>query len=67
VSLPQPVPPNGTVDIDIEWSAKIPRPFARTGYIDDYYFFGQWFPKIGVLEDAGWNTHQFHSGHRVLL
>jgi len=61
VSLPQPVPPNGTVDIDIEWTAKIPRPFARTGYIDDYYFFGQWFPKIGVLEDAGWNTHQFHS------
>src|SRR5262245_14376609 len=62
VSLPQPVPPNGTVDIDIEWSAKIPRPFSRTGYIDDYYFFGQWFPKVGVLEDTGWNTHQFHSG-----
>jgi len=62
VSLPEPVAPNGTVDIDIEWSAKIPRPFARTGYIDDYYFFGQWFPKVGVLEDAGWNTHQFHSG-----
>jgi aminopeptidase N len=61
VSLPQPVAPNGMVDIEIEWSAKIPRPFARTGYIDDYYFFGQWFPKIGVLEDAGWNTHQFHS------
>jgi len=61
VSLPQPVPPNGLADIDIEWSAKIPRPFARTGYIDDYYFFGQWFPKLGVLEDAGWNTHQFHS------
>jgi aminopeptidase N len=62
VSLPQPVPPNGLVDIEIEWSAQIPRPFARTGYIDDYYFFGQWFPKLGVLEDAGWNTHQFHSG-----
>jgi len=62
VSLPQPVPANGVIDVDIEWSAKIPRPFARTGYIDDYYFFGQWFPKLGVLEDAGWNTHQFHSG-----
>jgi aminopeptidase N len=62
VSLPQPVAPNAMVDIDIEWSAKIPRPFARTGYIDAYYFFGQWFPKLGVLEDAGWNTHQFHSG-----
>ena len=62
VALPQPVEPNATVDIDIEWSAKIPRPFSRTGYIDDYYFFGQWFPKLGVLEDSGWNTHQFHSG-----
>ncbi len=54
--------PNETIEIEIEWSAKIPRPFSRTGYIDDYYFFGQWFPKLGVLEDAGWNTHQFHSG-----
>jgi hypothetical protein len=33
----------------------------RTGYVSDYYFIGQWFPKLGVLEDSGWNTHQFHS------
>jgi aminopeptidase N len=62
VPLPRPVGPNEAIDIDIEWSAKIPRPFSRTGYIGNYYFFGQWFPKLGVLEDAGWNTHQFHSG-----
>jgi hypothetical protein len=62
VALVRPVAPNESIDIEIEWSARIPRPFARTGYIDNYYFFGQWFPKIGVLEDAGWNTHQFHSG-----
>jgi len=62
VPLIRPVAPNESIDIEIEWSAKIPRPFARTGYVDDYYFFGQWFPKIGVLEDRGWNTHQFHSG-----
>ena len=55
------VQPNETVEVDIEWTAKIPRPFARTGYIDDYYFIAQWFPKIGVLEDSGWNTHQFHA------
>src|SRR5204863_5466825 len=59
--LPRPVASNEAIDIEIEWSAKIPRPFSRTGYIDDYYFFGQWFPKLGVLEDMGWNTHQFHS------
>ena len=62
VPLPAAVAPNETIEIDLEWSAKIPRPFSRTGYIADYYFFGQWFPKLGVLEDAGWNTHQFHSG-----
>ena len=27
-----------------------------------YFFLAQWFPKIGVLEDAGWNCHQFHAG-----
>jgi hypothetical protein len=62
VPLVRPVAPNEAIDIEIEWSAKIPRPFARTGYVDNYYFFGQWFPKLGVLEDAGWNTHQFHAG-----
>ena len=62
VPLLRPVGPNDTIDLDIEWSAKIPRPFSRTGYVDNYYFFGQWFPKLGVLEDAGWNTHQFHAG-----
>jgi hypothetical protein len=29
--------------------------------VDDYYFIAQWFPKLGVLEDRGWNTHQFHT------
>ena len=62
VSLPAPVAPQDTIEIDVDWTAKIPRPFSRTGYIGDYYFFGQWFPKLGVLEDEGWNTHQFHSG-----
>jgi aminopeptidase N len=59
--LATPVGPNDSVSIDVEWTSNIPRPFARTGYIDDYYFIVQWFPKIGVLEDTGWNTHQFHS------
>ncbi|HET9371244.1 MAG TPA: M1 family metallopeptidase, partial [Vicinamibacterales bacterium] len=35
--------------------------FARTGRLGDYYFIAHWFPKIGVLEDDGWNCHQFHA------
>jgi aminopeptidase N len=59
--LPQPVQPNETIEINVEWTAKIPRPFARTGYVGDYYFIAQWFPKLGVFENRGWNTHQFHA------
>jgi aminopeptidase N len=61
VTLPRTVQPNETVDVEMAWTAKIPRPFSRTGYVGNYFFIGQWFPKIGVLEDASWNTHQFHN------
>ena len=60
-TLPWAVQSNETIEIEVEWNAKVPRPFARTGYRGDYYFIAQWFPKLGVLEDAGWNTHQFHA------
>jgi hypothetical protein len=55
------VEPNETIQIELNWTSTIPRPFSRTGYIEDYYFIAQWFPKLGVLEDTGWNTHQFHA------
>jgi aminopeptidase N len=55
------IEPNENVEIELEWTARIPRPFARTGWVGDYYFIAQWFPKLGVLEPDGWNTHQFHA------
>ena len=55
------VAPNQEVEIALEWTARIPRPFARPGWVGDYYFIAQWFPKLGVLESQGWNTHQFHA------
>jgi aminopeptidase N len=62
VPLARAVAPGETVNVQITWSSRVPRTFARTGAIGDFYFVGQWFPKIGVLEDSGWNTHQFHAG-----
>jgi hypothetical protein len=59
--LETPVAPGGTINLQIAWSARVPRPFARTGAIGDFYFVAQWFPKIGVLEADGWNCHQFHA------
>lgn len=61
VALGRRVEPGQDVEIEVEWTSKVPRPFARTGWVGNYYFVGQWFPKLGVLEDQGWNTHQFHA------
>jgi hypothetical protein len=69
VTLPEPVPPGGSVTLEIAFISKLPLVFARTGYKDDFYLVGQWFPKIGVYEPAGmrgretggWDCHQFHA------
>jgi hypothetical protein len=61
VTLPTPVKPGDSVAIDLAWTARVPRPFARTGAIGNFFFLAQWFPKLGVLQDEGWNCHQFHA------
>ncbi|HXW05759.1 MAG TPA: M1 family metallopeptidase [Vicinamibacterales bacterium] len=61
VPLDGPVAPGDTINVQVAWSSVVPRTFARTGTIGNYYFLAQWFPKIGVLEDTGWNCHQFHA------
>ena len=69
VALPRSVAPGETATLKISWKAKAPRVFARAGYVRDFYFVGQWFPKIGVLEPSGsrrraapaWNCHQYHA------
>jgi len=61
VPLPRPVAPGDFVAVNMDFLARLPSPpFARTGAKKEYFFVGQWFPKIGVLTEAGWNTHQFH-------
>lgn len=61
VELPEPIEPGQTVNLKIDFHAKVPRPISRTGVYRDYYFIAQWFPKIGVLQDGIWNCHQYHS------
>jgi hypothetical protein len=62
VPLGTPVAPGQTINVQIAWSSRVPRTFARTGAIGNYFFLAHWFPKIGVLQDSGWNCHQFHAG-----
>ena len=69
VPLSKPVGPGETIVLDINFRAKLPKIFARTGFSNDFFLIGQWFPKIGVYEPTGtrysksgqWNCHQFHA------
>ncbi len=69
VPLSSPVPPHGEITLSIVFRARLPRVYARTGYVRDFHLAGQWFPKIGVYEPAGlrgrafggWNCHAFHA------
>jgi hypothetical protein len=77
VELPEPIAPLGTIEIAVDFTSKLPRGLARTGYVGDYFLVAQWFPKIGVYESAAersrkagrpdafaqgaWNCHQFHA------
>ena len=61
VDLPRPVEPGQTIALSMDFVSKLPRVTTRTGYKGDFFFVAQWFPKIGVLEESGWNCHQFHA------
>ncbi len=69
VTLPQPIPPHGEIELAVDFISKLPRALDRSGYEGDYFLIAQWFPKIGVYEGAGergraqggWNCHQYHA------
>ena len=62
VTAPSPVPPEGTVRFRIEWTSRIPHgEVGRAGWVHDYNFIVQWFPKIAVHSGGAWNAHQVHA------
>ena len=64
--LPQPVAPGQSIELEVKFTAQLPRIFARTGWAPDargepYFMVGQWFPKLGVWTEKGWNAYPFHA------
>ena len=59
--LPDPVAPGESVEVTLDFHAKLPRVFLRTGYVGDFFMVGQWFPKLGVWEEGAWNAYVFHA------
>ncbi len=60
-ALPKPIDPGETTVIEVDFQARLPRVFARTGFVGDFYMVGQWFPKLGVWQDGAWNAYPFHA------
>jgi hypothetical protein len=62
VKTPAPVAPEAVARFEIEWTSRIPHGIVgRAGWVHDYNFIAQWFPKIGVWWKGAWNCHQFHA------
>jgi len=64
--LPKAVAPGQKVELEFEFIVKLPKIFARSGFSNNYFFVGQWFPKVGVYEKDekgkyAWNCHQYHA------
>jgi hypothetical protein len=60
--LPAPLAPGATLELELEFSAKLPSIVLRTGYARDFAFVAQWFPKLARLEDDGTFAHfPFHA------
>lgn len=58
--------PGAKVELEFEFQVKLPQVFARSGFSNNYFFVGQWFPKIGVYQKNekgrwAWNCHQYHA------
>jgi hypothetical protein len=59
VKLEQPIAPGSMVEIEIEFTTRLPKVFARTGWAKDFFAVAQWFPKIAVF-DGTWHADQLH-------
>lgn len=63
VPLATPVPPSGSIEVELEWTTQLPGVFARSGWLGEFHAVTQWFPKIGVWDcDGGcrWRARQYH-------
>jgi hypothetical protein len=69
VPLPRPLGPGERLDLQIRWTAQLPRVFARTGFYADpmagseraFFMVGQWYPKLAVYDRGQWDTEPWHA------
>lgn len=61
--LPAPVPSGEAVELELGFATRLPRPVARSGYVDGYALLAHWFPRVGRFDprEGRWRIHQHHA------
>src|SRR5262249_22100706 len=57
VTLPRPIAPGERLTLSLRWRSVLPRLQVRSGFVGDFHFAGQWFPKLARLEPDGVWAH----------
>ena len=55
VNLNTPCKAGESIELEIDYSLKIPYAFSRAGLADDVFRFTQWYPKPAVYDKEGWH------------
>ncbi|RMF59677.1 MAG: M1 family peptidase, partial [Calditrichaeota bacterium] len=58
--LPRPLPPGDSLRIELSFYLKVRKFAGRAGYRGNQYDFAQWYPKVCVYDETGWNAEPFH-------
>jgi hypothetical protein len=61
VKLVEPVLPGEELTAEIPFVDLMPGISARAGAIDNFMMGGQWFPKVGVLTNEGWECEPYYA------
>ncbi|HEU0299253.1 MAG TPA: hypothetical protein VFR37_07365, partial [Longimicrobium sp.] len=52
--LPRPLPPGGSVEVVMDWDARLSTLPRRQGRRGRHFDFAQWYPRIAVYDHTGW-------------
>lgn len=51
--------PGQSVQVNLDFEARLPRVFMRSGHAAPFFLVAQWFPKLGVFEGGKWNCRPY--------
>ena len=61
IPLGRTVQPGDTLELEGDFTVRVPIIWSRMGHDGDHYEMTQWYPKMCVLDDEGWHTSRYRS------